>query len=123
MLAEWWDELPVEGTPGHRLLSGLGQSNEDMVVAKRRYDAFHQTSLELVLRSGGAREVVLAGVMTNLCVETTARQAFVRDFRVRVLLDATATASEELHVGALVGLAHACAHVQSVDELLEGVAP
>jgi len=59
--------------------------------------------------------------MTNLCVETTARQAFVRDLRVRVLLDATATASEELHLAALRNLAYGFAHVQTAEEWLAGL--
>lgn len=62
----------------------------EIVVAKHRYCAFQGTDLELVLRSHGIRTVVLTGVVTNVCVETTARAAFVRDFYVAVVEDGCA---------------------------------
>lgn len=118
MLAEWWGDLIREGTPDHALLDGLGRLPDDPVVAKRRYSAFRDTPLQQLLDERGVRDLAVAGVMTNLCVETTAREAFVRDLRVRVLLDATATASEEMHLGSLINLAYGFAHVQTVDEWL-----
>lgn len=117
MLGEWWGgDLIVEGSTGHALLEGSGRWPSDPVIGKRRYSAFFGTDLDEWLRSAGVEEVVLAGVMTNLCVETTARDAFVRDYRVRVLRDATATASPALHWASLLNLAHGFAWVQSVDE-------
>src|SRR5262249_39362116 len=52
----------------------------DVVVTKHRYSAFHATNLDLVLRTNAIRSVILTGVVTNVCVETTAREAFVRDY-------------------------------------------
>ena len=118
MLAEWWGDLILEGTPDHELLEGLGRLPDDPVVAKRRYSAFWDTPLQRLLDERGVRDLAVAGVMTNLCVETTAREAFVRDLRVRVLLDASATASEEMHLGSLINLAYGFAHVQTVAEWL-----
>ncbi len=62
----------------------------DVVVTKHRYDAFHNTDLDLILRSNGIRTVVLTGVVTNVCVETTAREAFVRDYYVVAVDDGCA---------------------------------
>jgi nicotinamidase-related amidase len=118
MLADWWDDLIMENTAGHRLISGLGRTREDRVIAKRRYDAFFGTNLERLLREHGVEELTVAGVMTNLCVETTVREAFVRDFRVNVLMDATATATEEMHVASLVNMAFGFAHVVTTEEWL-----
>jgi nicotinamidase-related amidase len=118
MLGEWWGDLIVEGTAEHRLVSDLHVAADDLVVAKRRYDAFFGTALERVLHERGIRDLCVAGVMTNLCVETTARAAFVRDYRVRVLLDGTATASEELQIAALRNLAFGFAHVQTAADWL-----
>ena len=122
MLADWWEDLIMEGTAGHRLISGLGRRAEDRIVAKRRYDAFFGTDLEQLLREQGVEELTVAGVMTNLCVETTVREAFVRDFRVHVLMDATATATEEMHVASLVNMAFGFAHVVTTDEWLHRLA-
>jgi nicotinamidase-related amidase len=116
MLGRWWGDLILEGSVDHALLPGLGREDNDAVVPKRRYSAFFETDLEQTLRQLGVDDLAVAGVMTNLCVETTVRDAFVRDFRVRVLMDATATASEEMFLGSLRNLAFGFAHVQTVEE-------
>lgn len=67
------------------------------VVTKHRFSAFHNTDLETILRSHGIRTVVMAGVASNVCVETTARDAFVRDYYVVFLEDGTATYHEDDH--------------------------
>jgi len=121
MLAEWWEDLIMEGAAGHRLISGLGRTREDRIIPKRRYDAFFGTDLERLLQEQGIEELTVAGVMTNLCVETTVREAFVRDFRVHVLMDATATATEEMHVASLVNMAFGFAHVVTTDEWLRSL--
>ena len=58
----------------------------EVVIEKSTYDAFHGTDAEGILNEMGVKEVVIAGVMTHLCVETTARSSFVRDFDVTVVL-------------------------------------
>lgn len=121
MLGNWWGDLILENTSEHRLIQEAGVMADDRVVAKRRYDAFFGTDLEKVLRELGVEDVAIAGVMTNLCVETTARQAFVRDLRARVLMDATATATEQMHVASLAAMAFGFAHVQTTDEWLAGL--
>lgn len=118
MLAEWWGELIREGSPEHRLLASLDRRPGDPIVRKTRYDAFHATELAELLDSLGVDDLALAGVMTNLCVETTARAAMVRDCRVRVLLDACATADDALHLAALTNLAFGFAYVQTTAEWL-----
>ena len=73
----------------------------ETIITKHRYSAFHNTDLQTVLRANGIRTVVLAGVATNVCVETTAREAFIRDFYVVLLDDGTATYSEVDHAATL----------------------
>lgn len=67
------------------------------VVTKHRYSAFHNTDLDSILRSHGIRTIILTGVATNVCVETTAREGFVRDYYVVFTADGTATYSAEDH--------------------------
>lgn len=112
-LAAWWGEMIIEGSAEHALLPALGAAPDDPVIAKRRYNAFHGTALEQRLRRRGVTDLAIAGVMTNLCVETTARDAFVRDFTVRVLADATATASAAMQRASLLNLAYGFAYLQS----------
>jgi nicotinamidase-related amidase len=115
MLHEWWGDVIAEGSRDYELILPPG---DDTVVSKNRYDAFFGTGLEKRLRAGGVRDVAICGVMTNLCVETTARTAFVNDFRVRVLSDATATASHEMHRASLLNLEYGFAYLQTAEEWL-----
>lgn len=69
------------------------------------------TNLEEKLKKMGVEEVIVSGVMTNLCCETTAREAFVRGFRVFFSTDATATTSEDLHQATLKNMAYGFAYL------------
>ena len=79
------------GTWGAQILDELRPSAGEVVLEKSRYSAFFRTSLEVDLRERGIDTVVLAGVYTNVCVDATARDAFMRDFDVLVLSDCVAT--------------------------------
>jgi len=77
---------------------------EDVIVTKHRFGAFENTDLELVLRSRGIRTVIMTGVATNVCVETTARQAFLKDYYVVFTSDCTATFSQAAHDATLYNI-------------------
>lgn len=88
-----------------------------VVVEKETYSAFRKTGLEELLREMGVEEVIVSGVMTNLCCETTAREAFVRGFRVFFSTDATATTSADLHEATLKNLAYGFAYLVDCNSL------
>jgi ureidoacrylate peracid hydrolase len=96
----------VAGSWGWQLVDGLEPEDDELVVRKPRYDAFLRTSLEDDLRARGIDTLVVGGVITNCCVDTTARSAFMRGFDVLVLEDCVATFAEErdLHQAALRNL-------------------
>lgn len=73
----------------------------DAEVIKHRYNAFLNTELETTLRAKSMRTVVFTGVSTNCCVESTARDAFMRDYYVVVVGDGTASYTQELHQASL----------------------
>jgi nicotinamidase-related amidase len=75
----------------------LGCGPDDLVVDKVRFDAFQWTSLEPLLRGLGVGALMVCGVVTNICVETTARSAFMRDFPVTLLADCCAAKTRRLH--------------------------
>ena len=75
----------------------IGPQPDEVIVTKHRYGAFESTDLDLVLRSQGIRTVIMTGVATNVCVETTARQAFLRDYYVVFSSDCTATYRQPEH--------------------------
>jgi ureidoacrylate peracid hydrolase len=87
------------------------------IVTKHRFSGFHNTDLETVLRAHDIRTAVLAGVATNVCVETTAREAFVRDYYVVVLADGTATYSDAGHSASLAVIDQFFGEVASIAEV------
>jgi ureidoacrylate peracid hydrolase len=72
---------------------GIAPQGEEPVVLKHRYSAFIGTRLESVLRTMGIKTLVMTGVGTNVCVESTARDGFMLDYNIVFLSDCTATAS------------------------------
>ncbi|MTD57874.1 cysteine hydrolase family protein [Amycolatopsis pithecellobii] len=72
------------------IIDRLAPKTGEVVVDKNRYDAFLYTDLEDILRGLGTERLVVAGVLTNVCVESTVRSALERRFNVAVAADATA---------------------------------
>jgi ureidoacrylate peracid hydrolase len=91
---------------------------EDVIVTKHRYGAFESTDLDVVLRSRGIRTVIMTGVATNVCVETTARQAFLKDYYVVFTSDCTATYSQAEHDAALANIDNFFGQVATADEIV-----
>ena len=91
----------------------------DAVVVKHRYNAFLNTDLDTILRANGIRTTVFTGVSTNCCVESTAREAFMRDYYVVVVDDATASYSRELHQASLNTLDALFGEITTIAALIE----
>lgn len=104
MLGKWWEDHILKDTEEWELLSELAPHDGELVVHKKRYSAFLDTKLEEHLRKTGINTIIIAGVMTNLCCETNARDAFNRDFRIFFLSDGTATSSIEFHEATLMNI-------------------
>jgi ureidoacrylate peracid hydrolase len=89
----------------------------DPIVTKHRYGAFHNTDLDTILRANGIRTCVMTGVVTNVCVETTAREAFIRDYYVVAVDDGCAAYSREDHVMTLKNIDRFFGEVTTIAEL------
>ena len=111
MLTTWWDDLIVHGSEAWQLDKELKPHPSDHIIDKNRYSAFQGTDLDDWLRKNGVEDVIISGVMTNLCCETTARDAFGRDYRVFFVADATATINKELHLATLKNLAYGFSYI------------
>jgi len=118
MLGVWWTNLIRYGSRNWELIPELAPEEDSRVIDKTRYNAFTGTDLDTRLKSAGIEDVIITGVLTNCCCETTARDAFVRDYRVFFVADATATVSEELHLASLKNLAFGFAYIVSTGQLL-----
>jgi len=105
---------------GSQFYSEMDVQDSDYIVIKNRYSCFvpGSSSLERLLRSLGRDTIVLCGTKTNICVESTARDGMMIDFRVVVLQDATSTLSDEEHQASLNVLIQEFADILTVDEVL-----
>jgi ureidoacrylate peracid hydrolase len=79
----------VEGTWGTKILPNLTPEEGDIVVAKHRYSGFFETDLDAILRGHGIESLVFTGCTTSVCVDSTLRDAFYRDYRCLLLSDCT----------------------------------
>ena len=105
------------GTWDAEVVAELACGPQDLTVDKVRFDAFQWTSLEPLLRGLGVAELIICGVVTNLCVESTVRSAFMRDFPVTLLADCCAAKTRRLHELSLEVLSsYALADIASITE-------
>lgn len=89
----------------------------DAVVTKHRYSGFHNTDLDTILRSHGTRTVIMTGVVSNVCVETTAREAFVRDYYVVAPRDGSAAYTQADHHGTMANIERFFGELSTLNEL------
>ena len=119
----------IAGTPNVEIYEGLKPHPGDLMVAKPRYSAFYGTDLEAILRSKSIDTLLISGTVTNVCCDSTARDAFSRDYKVIFLSDGTATrdlpdlgfgpvAAEEIQKVVLTVLAMSFAQVSSIDQVI-----
>ena len=118
MMKGWWEHL-LEPEESGTVLEPVLEDLSTVVVAKTQYDAFYKTDLEALLRDSSTEQVVVTGVMTHLCVEATARSAFVRGFAVFLPADGTATYNREFHAASLLNLSHGTAAITTCSGMME----
>ncbi|WP_225333116.1 cysteine hydrolase family protein [Halomicrobium urmianum] len=85
---ERWGEHVLEGSWEAELVDELAPREEDLVVVKHTYDAFHETQLEGWLDAHGIDDLVFCGTLANVCVLHTAGSAGLRDYRPVLVEDA-----------------------------------
>lgn len=115
----WWEGMCLEGSPESEIHGDIRPLPHEKVVLKHRYSAFYNTDLETVLRCLKIEDLVIAGIMTNMCCESTARDAYCRDYRVFFLADATGSINEEMHLASLLNLSFGFAFVTIADVVAE----
>jgi ureidoacrylate peracid hydrolase len=119
----------IAGTKNVEIYEGLKPHPGDLVVAKPRYSAFYGTDLEAILRSKNIDTLIISGTVTNVCCDSTARDAFSRDYKVIFLSDGNAArdlpgrgfgpvSAEEVQRVTLTILANNFAQVSSIDQVI-----
>lgn len=122
IMAWWWEGMCLEGSEEANVHDAITPLPGEKIIYKHRYSAFYNTDLETVLRVLKIQDVVITGIMTNMCCESTARDAYYRDYRVFFVADGTGSVSEEMHVASLLNLAFGFACVTTTDDVYSQVA-
>lgn len=117
LMAVWWRDLITPDSDLAEIDPRLETKNS-ITICKTRYDSFLNSSLESLLQEKHVQQVVICGVMTHLCCETTARSAFMRGFDVFFTIDGTATYNEAFHRASLLNLAHGFATPVLINDIL-----
>ena len=107
----------TRSSPIFQIVSELAPTINDLIIDKGRYSAFYQTELEAILRKKGIGTLFIVGLATNVCCESTARDAFFRNFRVIVLSDLNVTYSKEAHEASLENIRNCFGFVVESSEL------
>ena len=82
-------KLLTFGTWDFQVVDELEPHSDDLVIVKPRYSGFVGTNLDSVLRSRGIRNLLIAGIASNVCVESTIRDAYFREYWPVMVTDAT----------------------------------
>lgn len=109
------------GGAGQLVWSGLVVGNDDVKLLKNRYSALipGSSALERVLRSHGIDTLLIMGTKTNVCCESTARDAMMMDFDVVMVSDATAALSDGEHRASLETIIQQFGDVLQVNEIID----
>lgn len=102
---------------------GVEPVGDEPVVIKHRYSAFTNTRLDSVLRTFKVENLIMTGVGTNVCVESTARDGFMIDYNIVFTSDCTAAGKPELHEGTLENMRRHFGTVASSEEIMAAWAP
>jgi nicotinamidase-related amidase len=111
-----------KGSPEHEIVAELAALDHELVIDKNASSPFNGTGIDQLVRNMGLETLVLTGMATDMCVETTARDAADRGYNVIVVEDAVATFFAEHHRAALSALGRVYAQVWSTDRVLSALA-
>jgi len=92
---EKWGSHTVDGTWGAEIIDALKPDKDDYVIKKWRYSAFFATPLDMLLKQLSVDTIVLTGVLTDVCIQHTAADAYFRGYKTVVPRSCTATLTEE----------------------------
>jgi nicotinamidase-related amidase len=111
-----------QGTPGYEIIDDIAPLPGEHIVIKHRYDAFYNTNLQLALNNirglGVVDTLIITGTVTNVCCESTARSAFMRDYKVVFVSDANGAHDDTAHQATLDNISRFFGRVLSTEELI-----
>jgi len=119
LMNHWWRDSIQESNPRSEI-SQLLNSQMGIILKKSKYSAFQNTSLDEILKQNHVNQLVICGVMTHLCCESTIRDAFMHNYQAFFVVDGTATYTEQLHLGSLRAISHGFGKCVASEEIING---
>jgi len=117
MMDYWWSDILTKYSKYSKIIPEVEKIKNTDLIVKSQYDAFYKTKLDEILHKETVEQVVITGVMTHLCCETTTRSAFVHGYNVFFPIDGTATYNKKNHKSSLLNLAHGFANITTMSNL------
>lgn len=117
IMNRWWGSVLLVDDPKSLIVNRLNTEKGEVII-KPGYSAFLRTNLDTILGRKRVKQVVITGVLTHLCCETTARDAFQRGYEVYFVVDGTGTYDEEIHKASLFNLSQGFVIPVTVEEIL-----
>ena len=105
MLGKWWNSIIEAGSHFAEIIEEV-LPESGIIIKKASYDAFYMTGLDEFLKKNHVEQIVITGVKTNLCCETTARSGFIRGYNIIFTIDGTATDNLDFHKASLLNISH-----------------
>ena len=108
------------GHPGHKFHVDLEIRDSDVIVYKSRFSPFIQgaSNIEEILRARGIDSLIVTGTATNMCCESAARDAMMRDYKVVMVADANGARYPEDHLAGLTSFYQSFGDVRTTDEVI-----
>ncbi|RSL33639.1 cysteine hydrolase [Salibacterium salarium] len=108
------EPLNEDGTPFYyashteniEIIDALQPQDEDIVIDKHRWSAFFDTSLDLVLKSLGVKDLIIGGVVTDGCLMTSVFDAYFRDYDIHLIKDICSASNDGSHMSSLMTMAN-----------------
>lgn len=120
IMKKWWDSPILEEDFESNIIKELEFLNDYAILIKKNYyDAFKNTGLSQILKGRGVERVLIGGVLTNCCCETTAMSAFMSNFETFFLFDGTATFKKEFHESTIINISYGFGDVFFINEILK----
>jgi len=117
-MGRWWNDVLCDDDEFSNVIAPLQPLPNELVIRKTQYSAFFKTNLDQMLKKLQVTNILITGVLTHLCCETTARDAFMRNYDVFFAIDATASDKQDLHDASLRTLSDGFATLVTNNEVL-----
>ena len=120
-MGRWWNDVLYDDDEFSNVIAPLQSLPNELVIRKTQYSAFFETDLDQILKKLKVSNILITGVLTHLCCETTTRDAFMRNYDVFFVTDATASDKQDLHDASLRTLSDGFATLVTTNEVLSWI--